>query len=84
MESSLSELYFSCLSSFRCLLSAALSPKRDIGDQLPSRDVDSELDKLTLWAKNVGIMHSGELYELSLDYRLRESPFYRERVRYRC
>jgi hypothetical protein len=42
--------------------------------------VDSEFDKYKLWAANVGAMHSGEQYDLSLDYRLRESPFYRDRV----
>ena len=44
------------------------------------RDVESELDKLILWANNVGAIYSGKLYEISLDYRLRKSPFYQERV----
>ena len=76
----LADLYVSCHGSFQSLLSAVRSPKRYIGDQMPHRDVESELDKLILWASNVGAIHSGDSYEMSLDYRLRKSPFYQERV----
>jgi len=48
---------------------------------MPPKHVESELDKLILWANNVGAVCSGESYEFSLDYRLRDSPFYQERVR---
>ena len=81
MASSLADLYASCYDSFQALLSAVRSPKRDIGDQMPPRDVESELDKLILWANNVGAIYSGDSYEISLDHRLRKSPFYQERVR---
>lgn len=39
-----------------------------------------EFDKYNLWAGNVGAIHSGKKYTLSLDYRLRGEPFYRDQV----
>lgn len=39
-----------------------------------------ELVKFKLWAGNLGAGHSGETYELSLDYRLREASFFKEQV----
>jgi len=51
---------------------------------MPPIHVESELDKLILWANNVGAVYSGDSYEFSLDYRLRNSPFYQERVRVSC
>ena len=47
---------------------------------MPPRDVESELDKLILWANNVGAVYSRDSNGLSLDYRLRNSPFYQEKV----
>ncbi|KAF2739421.1 hypothetical protein EJ04DRAFT_310934 [Polyplosphaeria fusca] len=78
MDISLSELYFRCHRSFQAALSA-FGPQEH-GPDLSKRDVESEFDKFRLWAGNVGAMHTGQRYKLSLDYRLRESPFYRERV----
>ncbi|KAL1631839.1 hypothetical protein SLS56_004201 [Neofusicoccum ribis] len=43
-------------------------------------NLQEEFDKYRLWAGNVGATHSGKTYQLSLDYRLREAPFYREQV----
>ncbi|KAF2136882.1 uncharacterized protein K452DRAFT_322128 [Aplosporella prunicola CBS 121167] len=43
-------------------------------------DVSEEFDKYKLWAGNVGAAHSGKLYKLSLDYRLREATFYKDQV----
>jgi len=80
MASRLADLYSSCHDAFQALLSAVRSPKRELGDQMPPRDVESELDKFILWADNVGAIHSGDSYEMSLDYRLRKSPFYQDRV----
>jgi hypothetical protein len=80
MESKLSDLYHRCHVSFRLLVTALKSPKRDIGSQMPLRDAENEFDKFRLWAGNVGAIHSGDEYNISLDYRLRESPFYRDRV----
>lgn len=42
--------------------------------------LQEEFDKYTLWAGNVGAAHSGRTYQLSLDYRLREAPFYKDQV----
>ncbi|CAI6238564.1 unnamed protein product [Periconia digitata] len=43
-------------------------------------DVNEEIDRYILWAENVGAHHSGSRSTLSLDYRLREASFYRDRV----
>lgn len=80
MDTRLSDLYWRCHQSFESLLAALNPPKRDIGDQLSHKDAESEFDKLRLWARNVGAMYSEEKHMLSLDYRLRESPFYRARI----
>jgi len=80
MDSGLATLYTSCYGSFQALLSAVRSPNRDIGDQMPPSIIESELDKFILWSNNVGAIYSGESCEISLDYRLRKSPFYKEKV----
>jgi hypothetical protein len=81
VSSHLFDLYTRCSLSFAALLTALDDSKRDFSGQLRRKDVESEFDKLKLWAKSVGAKHSGEKYRYSLDYRLRQSPFYRDRVR---
>lgn len=39
-----------------------------------------EFAKLKLWAGNMGAMHSGKTYEISLDYRLKQASFYKTQV----
>ena len=39
-----------------------------------------EFAKFKLWAGNMGAMHSGKTYEISLDYRLKLAPFYKAQV----
>lgn len=80
MDSQIADICASCLDSFRALWSAVQSPKRDIGDQMPLKDVASEMDRLILWANSWDAVDCGHPYEHSLDYRLSKSPFYRERV----
>lgn len=48
------------------------------GSTLP--DLSNEFDRYTLWCGNVGAAHHGLRYRVSLDYRLREAPFYRDRI----
>ncbi|KAL9101608.1 MAG: hypothetical protein Q9163_003147 [Psora crenata] len=55
-------------------------PARDLGDQIPIKDVQEEFGKYKIWAGNVGAAHSGRRYEISLDYRLREASFLRHQV----
>lgn len=78
----LADLHFRCCHAFGELLKASASPVHESrGTQISHEIVESEFDKYKLWAANVGAMHHGDRYEISLDYRLRESPFYRDRVR---
>ena len=39
-----------------------------------------EFAKLKLWVGNMGAMHSGKIYEISLDYRLKQASFYKAQV----
>lgn len=49
-------------------------------DQLSVDDVLNDLDRYTVWAENVGAPKYGRNYKLSLDYRFREAPFYKDQV----
>lgn len=80
----LSSLYAQCCSSFTARLSALDEPKRDVSVQMRRKDVDSEFGKLQLWGRSVGARHAGSRHHQSLDYRLRRSPFHRQRVLQSC
>src|ERR1700733_4383257 len=43
-------------------------------------DALDEFDRYKVWAANVGAAHSGASYMKSLDYRLREAQYYKEKV----
>ena len=43
--------------------------------------VADEYDRYKIWSANNGAAHSGVDYKKSLDYRLREALFYKEKVR---
>ncbi|KAF2631800.1 hypothetical protein BU25DRAFT_197151 [Macroventuria anomochaeta] len=77
----LADLHYRCCHSFEKLLKAVASPVDETrGFQVSHEILESEFDKYKLWAANVGAMHHGDRYKLSLDHRLRESPFYQDRV----
>ena len=77
----LSDLHDRCCRSFEDLLEALTSTTHAQAEpEMLHETIESEYDKYMLWAANVGAMHRGEYYDISLDYRLRESPFYRDRV----
>lgn len=63
----------SCFLAFNELCEAAVGSKEHTV-------LLDEFDKYRLWAGNVGAVHSGRAYKLSLDYRLRESTFYKDTV----
>lgn len=81
-ESLISDVHAQCFSSFETLISAIKKPVRDFRDQTPSmlEHVQESFDKYNLWAGNVGAAHAGKRYQISLDYRLREAPFYKTQV----
>ena len=76
MHESIAQVHANCVSIFLTFIDVLGSPYYS-DDQNEARDV---FDKYKLWAGNVGAMHSGAKYKMSLDYRLREASFYREQV----
>ncbi|KAF2197186.1 hypothetical protein GQ43DRAFT_219391 [Delitschia confertaspora ATCC 74209] len=44
---------------------------------MPLENVQEQFDKYKLWTGNIGATHSGNLYQISLDYRLREAAFFK-------
>ena len=75
-----SEAHAECYFSFEELIAAIQNPIRDFHGQVSLGQVQDEFDKYKLWAGNVGAAHSGNRYEISLDYRLREASFYKGQV----
>ena len=80
MAELVSSAHARCFFAFESFIRALKQPARDFQDQIPLTDIHNEFDKYTVWAGNVGAAHSGKRYEISLDYRLREASFLKERV----
>ncbi|ORY06155.1 hypothetical protein BCR34DRAFT_604318 [Clohesyomyces aquaticus] len=72
---SIAQLHQDCVSKLEFLALSTTIPPHPDGIIL-----QDELDRYILWASNVGAHHHGVTYSLSLDYRLREAPFYQEQV----
>ncbi|KAK0507602.1 hypothetical protein JMJ35_010125 [Cladonia borealis] len=79
-RSFISDSHDKCFRSFTALTTAIRHPVRDFGDQIPPWEVMNEFDRYKIWAGNVGAMHKGRQYQISLDYRLSEAAFYRQQV----
>ena len=79
-EPFISDYHSQCFTSFTQLAAAIRNPKRDFGDHITISDVTNEFDRYKIWAGNVGAMHKGPRYQISLDYRLSEASFYRQQV----
>ena len=76
MDSAIAQAHANCVSIFYILI-GALHSSCCLEDQAEGRDA---FDRYKLWAGNVGAIHSGIKYNLSLDYRLREASFYKDQV----
>ena len=76
----ISDYHSQCFTSFTQLAAAIRNPKRDFGDQITPSEVTNELDRYKVWAGNVGAMHKGLRYQVSLDYQLSEASFYSQQV----
>lgn len=79
MEQTIVECHNICESSFINLIDAMKTPKRHFGEQLSLAFVKEEYGRFKVWRGNVGAHHSVSR-RLSLDYRLRESKFYRDKI----
>lgn len=61
-------------------LKAELQSPTGFNDQLSVSDILNDCDRYTVWAENVGASKYGSNYSLSLDYRFREAPFYKDQA----
>ncbi|XTI95441.1 hypothetical protein V2W45_1446474 [Cenococcum geophilum] len=74
----ISQHHVQCEKAFRALPDRTQAEASTFNDKDIS--IQDEFDRYMLWAGNVGASHSGNKYVLSLDYRLKEAPFYRDQV----
>jgi len=79
MEPTIAECHDSCEKAFEELILAATEPTRDFGDQLTLPSIKEEYGRFKVWRGNVGAQHHSSR-RISLDYRLRESKFYRDKI----
>jgi len=79
MEHSICSSYDGCRVSFKDLIATLQNPTREFSDQIAEPAVRDEHGRFEVWAGNVGARHAPKS-RVSLDHRLRESSFYRERV----
>lgn len=61
-------------------LKAKLQIPTRFKDQLSVSEILNEFDRYRAWAENVGAAKYGSNYSLSLDYRFREAPFYKDQA----
>ena len=79
MELSIAECHHDCVKSFEDLIDALQEPERDFGEQLSLASVQEQYGRFKVWRGNVGAQHD-PLRSISLDYRLRDSKFYRDKI----
>ncbi|PVH87161.1 hypothetical protein DL98DRAFT_581881 [Cadophora sp. DSE1049] len=80
MDNSISSHHRRCFEDFERVLSLLDAPSHLFQQHISSIDVFNEFDRYKLWCSNVGAAHDGRNYRLSLDYRLREAPSYKEQI----
>jgi hypothetical protein len=76
MDGPISLVHASCIHAFLAVIDALQSSSH----QRHLEDAYDVFARYKIWAGNVGAMHKGAKYEMSLDYRLREASFYKEQV----
>lgn len=74
------EAHTKCHAGFQRLLAYLERSPNQSELEIAVFDIRNELDKYRVWAGNVGAVHSGARYQISLDYRLRQSTFYQQQV----
>lgn len=79
-DQSIAEAHFRCVDAFEALISAIRAQPAEHFAHGQGFSLENVFDKYKLWSGNVGALHSGEKWKLSLDYRLREATFYKEQV----
>jgi hypothetical protein len=79
MELSIAENHDHCEQAFKELINALQVPERDFGEQLSLASIKEEYGRFKVWRGNVGAHHDPS-HRISLDYRLRDSVFYRNKI----
>jgi len=79
MESSIAECHDNCEKSFEDLILALQEPERDFGEVLTLAFIKEEYGKFKVWRGNVGAHHDPSR-RISLDHRLKDSTFYRDKI----
>jgi hypothetical protein len=79
MEQTIVECHDSCEKSFGELIDAMRNPERDFGEQLSLVSIKEEYGRFKVWRGNVGAHHDISR-RISLDYRLRDSKIYRDKI----
>jgi hypothetical protein len=79
-DGAISNHHRKCYTSFSQLLLAIQQPAHPFREQITLSQASNEFDRYKVWAGNVGAAHGGRNYHISLDYRLREASFYKDRV----
>jgi hypothetical protein len=69
-----------CYFAFEDLIDAIQHTVRDFKHQVPLKDVQEDFDMYRVCADNVGAAHSGKRYGIWLDYRLRETSFFKDQI----
>ncbi|KAH7416623.1 hypothetical protein BKA64DRAFT_655612 [Cadophora sp. MPI-SDFR-AT-0126] len=80
MDNLILRRYRRCFEDFERVLLLLGAPGHLFEQDISSTDVSNEFDRYKLWCSNVGAAHDGPNYRLSLDYRLRETPSYKEQI----
>ena len=79
METSIADCHDNCEKSFEELILALQEPERDFGELLTLASIKEEYGRFKVWRGNVGAQHDPSR-RISLDYRLRDSAFYRDKI----
>lgn len=80
MEDLISRHHRECYEAFSKLIIDINAPGHRFAEQISPSDVVFQFDRYKLWAGNVGAPHHGKNYNISLDYRLREASFYKDKA----
>lgn len=82
MTTFISHQHRTCWKSFSSLIATLQRPSNRRGsDEDPQLErFCNEFDRYKVWADNVGAGQYGTAYKRSLDYRLREAPYYKDQV----
>lgn len=79
MELSIADCHNRCDNSFKELIDALQAPERDFGEKLTLASIREDYGRFKVWRGNTGA-HQNPSRRISLDYRLRDSKFYRDKI----